>query len=340
MPVSVLEKLVSATMDYAAGGPCVFSWQGGEPLLAGLDFFQQAVSFQQKFGRPGQLVSNTIQTNGTLINAEWIEFFQKYHVFVGLSLDGPLRLHNLYRKDTSGNGSYQQVIGGWKWLKEGRVEFNVLSTMGRATRHNVSETVKFFLSRGINYLQFIPAVDRSQGKVADFSITPGQYESFLCDLFDYWWNDGEPFFSVRFFDNILESLLGLKPAACTLQKECGCYLVVEANGDVYPCDFFVAGEWKLGNIMETPLDVLFQKARQDFGRYKSLPGTDCEKCRYQFLCQNGCLWFRWVKSGSLTGRDYFCDAYQSFFDYALPRLEKLRDRIVREKYRFQHAENF
>ncbi|HOL66759.1 MAG TPA: anaerobic sulfatase maturase [bacterium] len=330
MSPAILERLIAVTMEYADGGPCLFSWQGGEPMLAGLEFFQQVVAWQQKFGRSGQVVSNTIQTNATLINREWVEFFRKYNVFVGVSLDGPLSLHNLYRKDAAGKGSYDLVIQGLRKLQEAGVEFNVLSTMGRATRHNLPETIKFFLSRNLKYLQFIPAVDRQNDKMADFSITPKQYGIFLKELFDFWYNDGAPEFSVRFFDNVLERLLGLKAAACTFLKECGCYLVVEANGDVYPCDFFVDARWKLGNIADTPMELLYQKAREEFGRYKALAPPACQRCAYQFLCQNGCLWFRWVKNGSLTDRDYLCEACRCFLDHAVPRLEKMRDRIMAE----------
>jgi len=329
MEEDVLEKLISESMIYSDGGPCVFSWQGGEPLLAGVDFFEKVVELQKKYGRSGQLVSNSVQTNGIMLNDEWIRLFREYNFFIGISLDGPPDVHNHYRLYPSGKASFKRVTEGINLLKKGNVKFNILSTIGRETARDPQRTYKFFLSQGLFYLQFIPAVDRKNGRMADFSITPEQYGNFLCGLFNAWWNNKNPLASIRVFDNILEILLQREPSSCMFKTQCGKYIVVEFNGDVYPCDFFVEKKWKLGNIFEMSIRELFKKARWQFGKLKKTIPPDCQECKWNFICHNGCLWFRWVKNGKVKEKDYLCESYKKFFSYTMERFEKLRNRVTR-----------
>lgn len=328
MRPDILGKMISQSMKTADGEACVFSWQGGEPLLAGVEFFRQVVELQKKWGRPGQIVSNTIQTNATLLNRSWISLFHEYNFLVGVSLDGPRHIHDYYRRQRSGQGTFDQVVKGIRLLREGRVEFNILSTIGRKTAQHADKIYRFFLSQGFHYLQFIPAVDRSHGKIQEFSILPSQYGDFLCALFDAWWNHGSPAASIRLFDNILEMLLYGRASSCMFKPECGEYIVIESSGDAYPCDFFVRREWKLGNIGEANVGQLLERARSRFGRLKRHIPSDCDRCRWRFICPNGCLWFRWVKNGSMLDKGYFCESYKRFFPYAVERFEKLRDFIL------------
>lgn len=323
----VLERLISQAMNLAAGDPCVFSWQGGEPLLAGDDFFSRVVKLQKRCGAQGQIVSNSIQTNLTLLTEKWTEFFREYNFFLGVSLDGPEDIHNHYRHYPSGKGSFKQVMEGIHLLRKKGVQFNILSTMGKDTSRDIEKIYQFFFSQDLPYLQFIPAVDRREEKMTDFSVTPDEWGRFLCRLFDFWWEDRH-FFSIRFFDNILEILLDQRASSCMFKKECGSYLVVEANGDVYPCDFFVRENWKLGNILDTSMKDLFQKAQSEFGKLKRISPAGCRGCRWNFLCHNGCLWFRWVKNGRIEDKDYLCPAYRRFFSYAMEKFEELRDSIL------------
>lgn len=173
-------------------------------------------------------------------------------------------------------------------------------------------------------------MDRNDEKVQGFSITPIQYRDFLCRLFYVWWNDGNPAASVRLFDNILEILLRRHSSSCLYKRECGEYIVVEHNGDVYPCDFFVRPEWKLGNILELPLTELSKRAKLQFGKLKKTVPPGYESCQWNFICNNGCPWFRWIRNGSLEDKDYFCKYYKYFFSYTIGRLEKLRDSILRK----------
>lgn len=331
MKDDILEKFIASVMEYSAGGPCIFSWQGGEPLLAGIDFYKKVVELQSFYGKNGQIVSNTVQTNGILIDEQFMEFFGKYNVFVGLSLDGPADIHNFYRKYPSGRGTFKEVMAKARLMRKNKIEFNVLSTIGEETSEYPEKIYKFLVSEGFRYLQFIPAVDRKRGKVRNFSLKPETYGEFLCRLFDVWWNNGKPAASVRFFDNIMEILIGLEPGACSLKKRCGEYLVVEHNGDVYPCDFFVNPSFKIGNVADTPFSLLVEKASNSFGIYKKEASQDeCSECRWQFICNNGCLWHRWVASGDIKNgaADYFCAAYKRFFAHSIEKLEVLAGKIA------------
>ncbi|MBN1444478.1 MAG: anaerobic sulfatase maturase [Candidatus Omnitrophica bacterium] len=327
MSPDVLEKFISRVMEYSSGGHCLFSWQGGEPLLAGIDFYRRAVEFQSKYGRNGQPVGNTVQTNGLLIDGKFIDLFKKYRFFIGVSLDGPLEIHNFYRKYPSGRGTFREVMSKIRLLERNGAEFNILSTVGEETAKYPEKIYRFFVSEGFKFLQFIPAVDRKSGRMKNFSIRPETYGTFLCRMFDLWWNGGRPVVSVRFFDNIIEVLLGLEPGACSLKKQCGEYLVVEHNGDVYPCDFFVDAQFKLGNLLETSLEELFKKAKEDFGKLKEVSVPECDNCQWGFICNKGCLWFRRVNKGNLLDRDYLCEAYRKFFPYAIERLKMLASNI-------------
>jgi uncharacterized protein len=328
MNSGVLEKFISAVMGYSAGGHCVFSWQGGEPLLAGVDFYKKVVELQSRYGRSGQIVSNTIQTNGLLIDEKFTEFFKKYRVFIGLSLDGPREIHNVYRKHPSGEGTFNEVMAKARLLEREGVEFNILSTVGEETAKHPEKIYRFLVSSGFRYLQFIPAVDRRSGRMKkSFSVTPETYGEFLCRLFDTWWNNGRPDASVRLFDNIMEVLLGVEPGACSFKKRCGEYLVVEHNGDVYPCDFFVNPEFMVGNLLDTSFEELVRRVKEDFGRLKEEPVEECANCRWNFICNNGCCWFRWVSCGNVHDKDYLCPAFKKFFPHAMDRLKILASSI-------------
>lgn len=328
MEIQTLEKLISSAMDYSDGGEAFFCWQGGEPLLAGIDFYKKVVEFQMKYGKRGQIVGNSIQTNGILINEEWIEFFKKYKFFVGISLDGPPEIHNFYRKDNSGKGSFDNVIKSVNLLKREGVEFNILSTLGKETGRHPEKIFNFFISKGLPFLQFIPAVDRRDEKMFEFSMNSEIWGNFLCKIFDKWWNNGNPCVSVRFFDNILEVLCGLPPTSCAFKKRCGEYLVIEHNGDVYPCDFFVNPEFKVGNIFENNFEELLYLSREKFGKLKLIGTKECKECEWNFICNNGCLWFRWVKEGDFFMRDCLCDAYKKFFSYSFNRIKSIARMIV------------
>lgn len=305
----------------------VFGWQGGEPLLAGLDFFRRAVQYQKQFGYSGQRVSNGLQTNGLLLNGEWAEFLRRYQFLVGLSLDGPAELHDHYRRFAGGHGSHERVLASLTLLRQRGVEYNILAVVNAHTAEHPVEIYDYFLELGAQYLQFIPAVevDRSTGRVLDFSVRPEQYGEFLCRLFDRWYNHGAPEASERLFEAVLGIYLGHEPPLCILSQRCGSYVVVEYNGDVYPCDFFVESELRLGNLHERALGELGSgSGLARFGERKATPQPGCNGCRWLHLCHQGCprMWGIGGRSG-----DYLCAGYKLFFEHSEAGFQVLARRL-------------
>jgi uncharacterized protein len=320
-----LRQMIAGYMK-SAGAAASFGWQGGEPLLAGIDFFRRVVAYQQECGLSGQLVSNNLQTNGLLIDRAWAAFFRKYRFFIGVSLDGPEEVHNRYRVSTNGENGFRRTMEGIGILKEQGVDFSILAVVNEATARIPRELYAFFLTNGLDRLQFIPCleVDRDDGRVKPFSVTAAEYCNFLCGLFDVWYNQGRPVASIRLFENILAVYLGVEPEICAFKGRCGSYAVVEYNGDVYPCDFFVEAPWVLGNLRETPLTELAKKRRRrDFNNRKLRTVSGCSRCEWNFLCHYGCQHYR-----SPAGENVFCAAYREFFRYTEQRFKRLKEEIV------------
>lgn len=327
MDDSTLETLISKALSYSNGKTAVFSWQGGEPLLAGDNFFKKVVSFQKKHGLPGQRVGNSIQTNGLLLNEEYIELFKGYNFFIGLSIDGNEKIHNFYR----GN-SFAKTFEAAYVLRKAELEFNILTVINAFNVNKPEELYKFYLENNFNYIQIIPCVENDEsGKIRLLSVTPASYGKFLCGFFDLWYNNENPRISVRFFDNILEILAGLAPSYCGFKDKCTDYLVVEHNGDVYPCDFFVKKEWKLGNIVSDSLEKLFKSANDTFSHLKSKVNKACTDCSWNFICQGGCLKYRLVNGNRYDNTDYLCESYKELFKYSLNKMKKLLAKYFRQE---------
>ncbi len=308
-----------------------FCWQGGEPTLAGLEFYRRAVEYQELFRAPGQVVENSLQTNGILIDEEWARFLSRHRFLVGVSLDGPRELHDYYRRDRSGRGSYDRVMRGISYLRRFGVEFNILVLLNDRNVKRPRDLYRFLLGQGFRYLQFIPCVEKDPGSgdIASYSITPEQYGRFLCELFDEWTRKGVPDVYIRDFDDILISYVTGVTPSCVFSEECGRYVVVEYNGDVYPCDFYVEPGWLLGNIMERPLDEILQTEK--FRRFRSRKARLAERCR-------GCRWLQYCHGGcprhwEITGfsHNYFCPSYQMFFKHSHEGFLRLK-RIVEQMY--------
>ena len=333
MEDTVLSAFISQYMSLAGRNPS-FSWQGGEPLLAGIDFFRQVIEFQKQYGRSGQYVGNSVQTNGVLIDREWAELFRAYNFLVGVSLDGPEELHDHYQRSFGGHGSFHRVMEGIEVLRDHRVEFNILAVVNDRTAEQPEEMYNFFLSNDLGYLQFIPCVERdpATGQITDFSVKPDQYGAFLCRTFDLWLNDGQPTVFIRFFENILMAYMGLEPEICELKERCGQYVVVEHNGDIYPCDFFVQEPLRLGNLLETPLgEIVGNAPYRQFRAHKEGPFSACQECRWHFICNNGCPRLRYVHQGQFTDHYYLCEGYKRFFDYTHERFIQLRNELRRRQ---------
>ena len=308
-----------------------FVWQGGEPTLMGLDFYRQVVRLQQKWGRT-QMIGNALQTNGILLDKKWAAFLREYQFLVGLSLDGPEHIHDRYRCFPNGRGSWRTVEDRAKLLLDQEIAVNVLSTVTSYSVAFPEEMYDYFCSLGLVYMQFIPILEviPETGEIAPFSVRAEEYGEFLGRLFDRWFadlKDGYPSSSIRFFDRLLQIHLGQAVGECVALEECGVYLVIEHNGDVYPCDFFVTPEWKLGNVMRDSLLQLLNSDRQnEFGAMKSDLPKLCRECRWLRYCYGGCSKDR-QRLGSHNRLNPFCRAYQRFFAYAHDRLQAAANTI-------------
>ncbi len=288
----------------------VFIWQGGEPTLAGLEFFERVVMYQQQFGR-GQVVGNVIQTNGTLLDERWVEFFAKYKFLVGLSIDGPREIHDAAR----GDGTHATAMKAAALLAKNKVEFNILSVLHEGNVGKIREMYAFLRQLPTPFLQFIPALDNdpTSSTPMPHSVTFQQYGQALCALFDAWKDVDSARVSIRDFDSVLNSYLGLPGATCTYKDACAPYLVIENQGDVYPCDFFVRPQHCLGNVMADSFADLLPHRKTAFEGLKSRRDDACEKCPWRALCFGGCPKDRTYWANRHPDRSYLCPAYKQFF---------------------------
>jgi uncharacterized protein len=322
MTGETLTRLVQGYLAYSFPHSS-FAFQGGEPTLAGLDFFRALIAFQKRFGLGGQVVSNSIQTNGILLTPEWCRLFRAYQFLVGISLDGPEEVHDAYRVNKAGHGTWKAVIDAVRLLEREQVEFNVLTVVSQANVRRAVELYRFFQELGVRYLQFIPLVEYGCGGEREpFSITGEEYGRFLCKLFDVWWPDRRAV-RIRYFDNIAEALAGQKPSTCTMHANCDSYAVVEYNGDVYPCDFFVETGWKLGNLhADSWTEMARRGRRRRFAAQKRAPHPDCAVCQFRTLCHGGCPSNRHAPRGRFADLDPLCAGYKMIFAKSLGPLTK------------------
>ncbi len=302
-------------------------WQGGEPTLMGLDFFQKAVDLEKKYGRD-QTVANGLQTNGVLLNRRWARFLRDNKFLIGLSLDGPEHIHDRYRKTrVKGTGTWEKVEYNAKLMLDEGAEVNALCVVNDYSVNFPEELYSYYRDMGLNYMQFIPCVETGpDGMPAPFCVPPKAYGHFLCRLFDCWLADfkhGRPSTSIRFFDSIFYHYAGMTPPECIFAKECGLYVVVEHNGDVFPCDFFVEEHLKLGNIKTDSLsDMLNSPEQTAFGASKSALPAKCLSCNWLKLCRGGCLKDR-IKDHNSIIINHLCESYEIFFSHADQRFRKL-----------------
>ncbi len=294
------------------------AWQGGEPTLMGLPFFKKAMELVAKYRRPGMIIHNTIQTNGTLIDAEWCRFFKENNFLVGLSLDGPREIHDTYRVDKSGKPTFDKVIRAAKLLKKHKVDFNILTTAHAANSDYPLDVYRFLRDDvRAEFIQFIPIVERDEtGRVAEWSVKPEQYGRFLSSIFDEWVRRDVGKVFVQIFDASLAAWTGAFQSICVLSQTCGTALALEHNGDLYSCDHFVDRGHLLGNIEKESMGKLASSVKQRrFGQDKldSLPKY-CLKCDVRFACNGECPKNRFMKTpDGEPGLNYLCAGYREFF---------------------------
>ncbi len=326
MTMETLEQLVDSFLFYSYPAS-TFAFQGGEPTLAGLKFFERLVEFQQRYGRAGQEVSNAIQTNGILIDEAWCRLFREYHFLVGLSLDGPPAMHDLYRVNKAGHPTSARVVETLELMSKERVEFNILCVVSQANVKTPREVYRYLRGLGVAHMQFIPLAEFApDGSRLPFTISAEEYGQFLLEIFELWWPERRKV-RVRFFDNLAEAVAGIKPGSCTLHETCDSYVVVEYNGDVFPCDFFVESSWKLGNVtLDSFPELARRQKRMSFAVKKTLAHPECQRCQYQTICHGGCPKTRHSPHGRFEDLDYFCAAYKMVFAKAV---EPLRQDLVK-----------
>lgn len=324
MNLHTLEKVIS---DCLSMGVSVFSWQGGEPTLMGLDFFKKAVEFQIKHAQYGACIANALQTNGILINEEWAEFLAEYNFLVGLSLDGPEAIHNKYRKDYYSKGTFKKVMNAARHLHRYGAEFNILVLINNVNVCKPNLLYDFLVENGFKYLQFIPCIEvDEEGQPKDFSVSPEAYSDFLIAVFDRWLKDFPNVF-VRDFDTMLAQELNEPGSVCYWKNCCGDYVVIEHNGDVFACDFFVKPEFNLGNILENSLcDIIQSPILKNFSAQKSVLPKVCQTCEFAIRCMGGCLKHRGL-ANNFEAPNYFCKAYKNLFQHAKNKLSMLAQRI-------------
>jgi uncharacterized protein len=330
MSEEVLEKLVKDYMQLGFG-VVGFAWQGGEPTLMGVDFFRRVVELQKQYGRAGQQISNTLQTNGVLLDEEWCRFFHDNRFLLGISIDGPKEFHDYYRVDRSGGGTYDKVMRGIENCKKYQVEFNTLILLNNRNVEYPDKLFEFLVENELTYLQFIPCIEKdpATGEPADFSITPRQYGDFLCRLFDRWYEYGPEKLNIREFDSLVTYFVLGSHTICTYSRQCAGFVVIEHTGDAFCCEFFVEPRWRLGNILEVSLEELAASARKRaFAREKQNLDNKCLVCRYLDICRGGCIKDRIrLREGNFGSESYFCESYKKFFDYTMRRFMQIASAI-------------
>ena len=317
-------------------------WQGGEPTMMGLPFFEEIVEMQARIIRKTNPVSpppvsNSIQTNATMLNDDWAGFFKRTDFLVGVSLDGPPEWHDRYRVDWLNRSSYDKVMGGIESLRSRDVPFNILTVVSQANVEHPRELLLWLVEQGFLHLQFIPCVElqpgyhsAEDGELTEESITPDQYGRFLVGLFETWMEVGADKVRIRGFDNLLQMLWGFPSEVCQLARTCG-YVVLEHNGDCYPCDFFVEEDRRLGNIESTTLrEMVESTAFKDFSSAKAKLHPDCLECPWLSLCYGECPKYRITNVGRAENSlPYFCSSYKQFFGHEYSRMEQEAVRLAR-----------
>lgn len=301
-----------------------FAWQGGEPTLMGLDFFRRVVGYQKEAARPGMRIENAIQTNGTLLNDDWCRFFAENHFLVGISLDGPREIHDVYRKDKGNRGTFDRVIHGIRLLKDYQVDFNILTCVSAANAEKPLEVYHFLRDEvGAEFIQFIPIVEwerptdpQKERKLSERSVNGEQYGYFLNSIFDDWLAHDLSKIFVQIFDTSFGHWIGAPGGLCVFQETCGLALVTEHNGDVYSCDHFVEPDCYLGNMLKTPLaEMVGSEKQRQFGLAKrnSLPQY-CRSCSFLFACNGGCPKDRTdITPDGEPGLNHLCSGFKTFF---------------------------
>ena len=362
MADELLEIYIRQLLESQPGPEVIVGWQGGEPTLMGLEFFERSIEYVRKYERPHHRVTYTIQTNGTRLTDEWAAFLKKHQVLVGLSVDGPREMHDALRVDKGGKGTFDDVMRGWECLNRHGVDVNILCTVNAANADHPVELYRFFRDElKTTFIQFIPIVERTTpetlplanagwsergsdprplyvlegDRVTDRSVGAEQWGRFLVGVFDEWVKTDVGKIYVQMFDAALASWLGLPASMCIFSETCGNALALEHNGDLYSCDHFVEPKYKLGNITEVHmLQLVTSKQQLEFGRAKrdTLPKY-CRECAVRFACHGECPRNRFIATpDGEPGLNYLCAGYKDFFTHIDRPMKLMADLLRQGRY--------
>lgn len=343
MSDEVLKNYISQLIESHRTDKVAVAWQGGEPTLMGIDFYRRAIELQEKYRRPGMTFENTMQTNGTRLNAEWCEFFRENNFLIGISIDGPRELHDAHRVDKRGQPTFDRVMRGLRLLQKHGVEYNVLVTVNRINADHPREVYRFLRDEvETSWIQFIPAIERLKDgvvslnqegtTVSERTVEPEQWGNFLMAIFDEWVRHDVGKVFVQTFEAAVRNWLGLGSSGmCVFDPTCGHGLALEHNGDLYACDHFVEPKYLLGNIRQRHMtDLVGSEQQRQFGRDKldTLPRTCCE-CEVRFACHGECPKNRFLTTADgEPGLNYLCAGYKSFFHH-IDRPLKIMAQLLR-----------
>jgi len=318
-----------------------FTWQGGEPTLAGLRFYETALALQKQYAG-GKTIRNSMQTNGVLIDEEWAEFLARNQFLVGLSIDGPAWLHDRYRKTRGGKSVFDKVVQAMALLQKHRVDVNVLTVINNVTAEAPLEIYRFITEElGARHVQFIPAVEQrpvhekygellypqQTGAVTEWSVSGEQWGAFINSVFDYWVRRDVGRVYVQLFDSALAAWLDEQPSLCVMQSSCGFGLVVEQNGDIYSCDHYVYPEHRLGNLRSDNLAALAGgKQQRKFGMMKTQVSSLCQQCEWRFACHGGCPKHR-IRQVGERWHNHLCAGYKAMFSHMDPYMRFMANQI-------------
>ena len=345
MSEDLLETYIRQVIESQRAPEVTLAWQGGEPTLMGLDFFKRSIDYVKKYARPGVTVQHTMQTNGILLNDAWCDFFHEHHFLIGLSLDGPQKMHDTYRVDKGGAPTFHKVMRAARLLQEHQVEFNILTTVNAANADHPLEVYRFLRDEvDTNFMQFIPIVERinEQGEigfqegnqVSERSVTPEQWGTFLITIFDEWVRHDVGTVFVQMFDAALASWYGAPPVLCIFSETCGNALALEHNGDLYSCDHFVEPKYLLGNIKQKHMiELVASDQQRQFGLHKrdSLPRY-CRECEVRFACHGECPKNRFIETpDGEPGLNYLCAGYKAFFHHVDKPMRIMTELLRRDR---------
>jgi len=308
-----------------------FCWQGGEPTLLGVDFYKHVVDIQQRHRKKGQVVENSIQTNGVLISEKWCRFLKENNFLVGISLDGPADMHNHYRKFSGGAGTWEKVMKAIDLMKKHGVPFNILTLLTDVNITHPDTLYRFFRKNRFDFLQFVNCFeyDVISKAPARFSVRAKEVGEFYSRLFDLWIKDGFPQVSIRLFEDIFIYLIDAAHASCCWMNRCDAYIVVEHNGDCYPCDFFVYPQWKLGNIVESDLmAILNNPLRGEFSKIKQQIPNECNECEWVDFCNGDCTKFRDNGRKTFSGVSEYCRSWKMIHEKIKPYVPQIKEKAL------------